>query len=436
MKFYNIYRPHQYVNLKEAVLTGIQGSEGLFMPKEIPAMSASFFDALPNLSLTEIGIAVTEKYLQEDVANDEIQQIVEASLNFEIPLKPLSNQLFVLELFHGPTLAFKDVGARFMARLFAVLNKGNLQHIKILVATSGDTGGAVANAFLDIEGISVTILYPSGKVSALQEKQLTTLGRNISTIEVNGTFDDCQRLVKQAFADVSLQQHLTLVSANSINLARLIPQSIYYFWAIAKVWKQSGKQPIAISVPSGNFGNLTAGLMAYKMGLPVSKFIAATNANDVVPQYLMSGNFVAKPSVQTISNAMDVGNPSNFARMKIIFENDWNKMINCVTGFSFSDDETKAAMREIKKLFHYTADPHGAIGYLALKEFQKLHQDAVGVFLETAHPAKFREVVEATLQEKIDTPAALAELEKKPKSAVVIDADYDCLKSYLMQSEA
>jgi threonine synthase len=435
MKFYNIYHPHQYVGLKEAVLTGIQGSEGLFMPKAIPAMPTSFFDALPHLSLPEIGIAVADKFLNEAITTAEIKRIVHEALNFEIPLKPLSNKLNVLELFHGPTLAFKDVGARFMARLFAVLNKSNSQHIKILVATSGDTGGAVANAFLNVEGISVTILYPSGKVSALQEKQLTTLGNNIDAIEVNGTFDDCQRLVKQAFADSSLQQSINLASANSINLARLIPQSFYYFWAVAQAWKQIGRQPIAISVPSGNFGNLTAGLMAQKMGLPIAKFIAATNANNVVPRYLLTGDFEPQPSVQTISNAMDVGNPSNFARMKMMFDHSWSEMKTKVSGFSFSDEETKEAMRELKQQYSYTADPHGAVGYLALKTFQELNKNVVGIFLETAHPAKFIDVVEETLNEKITVPAALAQLENLPKSATFMNADYASLKSYLMQSE-
>jgi len=432
MKFYNIHNPNKKVNLTEAVLTGIQGSEGLFMPEYIPMLSDSFFEQLPQLSLQEIGIAVAEKFLSEDVSKTDIQNIVSEALNFPIPLVNVAENIYTLELFHGPTLAFKDVGARFMARLFSVLNKKSSEEIKILVATSGDTGGAVANAFLNVEGISVTILYPSGKVSALQEKQLTTLGNNISAIEVNGTFDDCQRLVTQAFADVSLQQKLKLASANSINLARLIPQSFYYFWAVAQAWKQNGKQAVAISVPSGNFGNLTAGIIAQKMGLPISKFIAATNANNIVPQYLLNGNYEPKTSVQTISNAMDVGNPSNFARMKVLFGNSWEQMKVSINGFYFSDEETKVAMRDLYTRFNYTADPHGAVGYLALAAFLKEEKNITGIFFETAHPAKFIDVVEETLNEKIEIPHALSALASKQKVAEKIDADYEQLKAILL----
>ncbi|HRP40218.1 MAG: threonine synthase [Chitinophagales bacterium] len=432
MKFYNIHKPEKKVNLTEAVLTGIQGSEGLFMPEYIPTLLDSFFEQLPQLSLQEIGIAVAEKFLSEDVSKTDIQNIVSEALNFPIPLVNVTENIYSLELFHGPTLAFKDVGARFMARLFSVLNKNSSEKIKILVATSGDTGGAVANAFFNVEGISVTILYPSGKVSALQEKQLTTLGKNISAIEVNGTFDDCQRLVKQAFADVSLQQKLKLASANSINLARLIPQSFYYFWAVAQAWKQNKKQAIAISVPSGNFGNITAGIIAQKMGLPISKFIAATNANNIVPQYLLNGNYEPKASVQTISNAMDVGNPSNFARMKVLFENSWEQMKASINGFYFSDKETKAAIRNLYTRFNYTADPHGAVGYLALAAYLKEEKNTTGIFLETAHPAKFIDVVEEALSEKIEIPQALSALASKQKVAGKIDADYEQLKAILL----
>lgn len=434
MKFYNIHNPNKKVNLTEAVLTGIQGSEGLFMPERIPTLTISFIEKLTQLSLQEISTVVAKEFLSEDVHKAEIENIVSEAVNFPIPLVNITSNIFALELFHGPTLAFKDVGARFMARLFSTLNKNNSKEIKILVATSGDTGGAVVNAFFNVQGISVTILYPSGKVSTLQEKQLTTLGKNISAIEVNGTFDDCQRLVKQAFADISLLQKIKLASANSINLARLIPQSFYYFWAVAQVWKQYGKHSIAISVPSGNFGNLTAGIIAKKMGLPVSKFIAATNANNIVPQYLLKGNYEPKASVQTISNAMDVGNPSNFERLKVLFENNWENMKTGISGYYFSDEETKAAMRDLYTRFNYTADPHGAVGYLALSAFLKEAGNTTGVFLETAHPAKFIDVVEETLSEKVEIPQALSSLITKQKVAEKIDVNYEQLKAVLLSS--
>lgn len=433
MKFYNLLQPGKRVNLTEAVLTGIQGSEGLFMPESIPQLPTSFFEALPHLSLQEIGIAIAEQFLDADVSKAAIEQIVCEALNFPIPLVNVAPNVFSLELFHGPTLAFKDVGARFMARLFSVLNKGAAADIKILVATSGDTGSAVANAFLNVEGISVTILYPSGKVSPLQEKQLTTLGNNIAALEVNGTFDDCQRLVKQAFADSTLQAKIRLASANSINLARLIPQSFYYFWAVAQAWQVSRSRPLAVSVPSGNFGNLTAGLIAQKMGLPISKFIAATNANNVVPRYLSEGIYQPQPSVQTISNAMDVGNPSNFARMQALFENSASRMQQQLSGFSFSDEVTKEAMRHLKANHNYIADPHGAVGFLALQQYINQHPETSGIFLETAHPAKFLEVVEHTLMQPIAIPEALSSLTVKEKKAIPIENSYESLQQYLLR---
>ncbi len=433
MKYYSLNEPSKLVSLKEAVLTGIQGSDGLFMPQHIPQLEKSFIENLHLYSLQEIGFEIAKLFLNEDVEVAIIRKIVNDALNFEIPLVKVRDNIFALELFHGPTLAFKDVGARFMARLFACFLKNDNQQIHILVATSGDTGGAVANAFWNVPNINVTILYPSGKVSFLQEKQLTTLGKNIHALEVNGTFDDCQTLVKKAFADNSLQQHITLASANSINLARLIPQSFYYFWAYAQIKNaNANNKNIAMCVPSGNFGNLTAGLMAKKMGLPIHQFIAATNANDIVPQYLSTGNYNPQPSQQTISNAMDVGNPSNFSRIMALYNNDYEAVKKDLTGFSFSDEATKATMVNVFQNDNYTLDPHGAVGFAALKEYQKTNPGSTGIFFETAHPAKFMDVVEETLRVKIKVPDALQEVANKSKHAEKMEANYEALKTYLL----
>ena len=433
MKYYNLSKPETLVSLKEAVLTGIQGSDGLFMPQHIPQLGKSFIENLPQYSLQEIGFEVAKLFLNEAVEESVIREIVNDALNFEIPLVKVCDNIFALELFHGPTLAFKDVGARFMARLFAYFLKNDSQKIHILVATSGDTGGAVANAFWNVPNINVTILYPSGKVSFLQEKQLTTLGKNIHALEVNGTFDDCQALVKKAFADTSLQQHVTLASANSINLARLIPQSFYYFWAYAQINNDTSNNNIVVCVPSGNFGNLTAGLMAKKMGLPIHQFIAATNANDILPQYLSTGNYIPQPSQQTISNAMDVGNPSNFSRIMALYNNDYEAVKKDLTGFSFSDEATKATMINVFQNDYYTLDPHGAVGFAALKEYQKTFPNSTGIFFETAHPAKFMDVVEKTLRVKIKVPNALQEAANKTKRAEKIEVNYELLKTYLLR---
>jgi len=433
MKFYNLNNRSKLVSLKEATLTGIQGSDGLFMPESIPKLEKSFFDNLHNLSLQEIGFEVAKLFLNEDVEESAIKNIVDDALNFEIPLVQIDENIFTLELFHGPTLAFKDVGARFMARLFAYFLKNNNQQIHILVATSGDTGSAVANAFWNVPNISVTILYPSGKVSFLQEQQLTTLGKNISALEIDGTFDDCQRMVKQAFADASLQEIITLASANSINIARLIPQSFYYYWAVAKMNDTiASSDGIAVCVPSGNFGNLTAGLIAKKTGLAVHQFIAATNVNNIVPKYLQSGNYEPQPSQQTISNAMDVGNPSNFSRIMELYDGNYEVVKKDLVGYSFSDDETRATMQEVFQTHHYTLDPHGAVGYAAAKEYLKSHPNSKVIFLETAHPAKFMDVVEKTLRVKIKVPDALVEAANKKKQAVKMKADYTALKEYLL----
>jgi len=433
MKYYNLNNKSKLVSLKEAVLTGIQGSDGLFMPEHIPQLDAAFIENIHQHPLKEIAFEVAKLFLNEDVAEQEIQSIVNDALNFDIPLVHLHDNVYTLELFHGPTLAFKDVGARFMARLFAYFLKNDNQQIHILVATSGDTGSAVANAFWNVPNISVTILYPSGKVSLLQEKQLTTLGGNISALEIDGTFDDCQRMVKQAFADKDLQSKINLASANSINLARLIPQSFYYFWAYAQYVAKHGKSAISICVPSGNFGNLTAGLFAKKMGLPIHQFIAATNANDVVPQYLSSGTYTPRPSQQTISNAMDVGNPSNFSRIMELYHNDWEAVKKDIVGYAFNDDVTRATMKKVHEKFDYTLDPHGAVGYAAIEKYQQSNPDVSCVFFETAHPSKFDDVVMDATGTSPFIPERLSSLADKEKVALKMKAAYELLKAYLLQ---
>jgi threonine synthase len=438
MKFYNLIDRNKKFSLCEAVLTGIQGNEGLLMPEAIPVLKQSFFDSLPQYSLQQIGFEIAKVFLHEDVEAEAIRNIVNEALYFDIPLIQIDERLFVLELFHGPTLAFKDIGARFMARLFAYLLNGSDQSLYILVATSGDTGSAVANAFWNIPRIRVIILYPSGKISFLQEQQITTLGHNITALEIEGTFDDCQLLVKQALADDTLRNHVTLASANSINLARLIPQSFYYFHAYAQLHRQlrtigrvAGR--IAVSVPSGNFGNLTAGLFAKKMGLPIHQFIAATNINNVVPRYLETGIFEPQPSRPTISNAMDVGNPSNFSRIIELYNHDHAAIKQDVVGFTFTDDATRHVMREVFQKHYYTLDPHGAIGYAAATAYLKQHPNDDVILLETAHPAKFMDVVEKTLRIKIKIPNELTEVVNKKKLSVRMPANYQHFKNYLMK---
>ena len=415
--------------MREAVLRGLAPDGGLYMPLHIPHLPADFFTRLPSLSLQEIGIEVAGAFFGDEVLAAELRGIVERAINFDAPLVTLDESTSVLELFHGPTLAFKDFGARFMAQLMSYFARDSKREITILVATSGDTGSAVASGFLGVPNIRVVILYPSGKVSPLQEKQLTTMGGNITALEVNGVFDDCQRLVKQAFVDPELSARLQLASANSINIARLIPQSFYYFYAVGRL---GGARPIAISVPSGNFGNLTAGLIAKRMGLQVTRFIAATNANDVFGQFLQTGRFEPRASKETISNAMDVGNPSNFARMRELYPA-LEDMRRDIVSFSFSDKETRAAIGRVFKKIGYILDPHGAVSYLGFQTYLADHPDSRGIVLETAHPAKFPEVVEAELGKKIETPARLAAYAKKEKVSTRIDADFDALKTFLMR---
>ena len=402
------------------------------MPTSIPQLPQSFFDTIEDKSFPEIAFEVAKTLIGDEIPADDLKALIEDAVNFEAPVVNIHDNINVLELFHGPSFAFKDFGARFMSRIMSYFHKKNDKNINILVATSGDTGSAVGTGFLGIDGIHVTILYPSGKVSLNQEKQLTTLGQNITALEVDGVFDDCQRLVKSAFLDKELTSKLNLSSANSINIARLVPQSFYYFWAYAQLKKQG--KPIVFCVPSGNFGNICGGLIAQKMGLPVEKFIASTNVNDIVPHYLETGLFEAKPSKSTISNAMDVGNPSNFPRMIALFDNDYNKVTEHIVGKSYDDDETKLAMKEVYDKHGYVMCPHTAVGYLGLTSYlDESASKATGVLLSTAHPAKFDDVVDPILDTKIEMPPQLKAISERKKVAIQMSGDFEDFKAYLLK---
>jgi threonine synthase len=417
------------VSLREAVLEGLAPDNGLYMPVTIPRLADRFFKELRSKSFQQIGIDVVKNIIGDDLADAEIEKIVTHTIQFDAPLVEVERNIYSLELFHGPTLAFKDFGARFLSGMLAHYAQQQDKEITILVATSGDTGSAVANGFFNVPGTRVIVLYPSGKVSEIQEKQFTTLGGNITALEIDGTFDDCQRLVKEAFLNKDLKEKLFLTSANSINIARLIPQSFYYFYAYSRL---ENSDNAVFAVPSGNFGNLTAGLLAKRMGLPIRKFIAATNVNDIVPEYLRTNIFSPRPSTQTISNAMDVGNPSNFARMLDLFEHDVEKLKQEIVGYSFTDEQTRSAMISVFNSKKYTLDPHGAIGYLGLKNYLKDNPGDVGVFLETAHPAKFTEVVEETLKQKIALPEKLQHFMSKQKKSIAMKADFSAFKKFLL----
>jgi len=430
MKFYSTNNSKHLISLQEAVIKGLAPDNGLYMPERIPVLSRDFFNSLSEKSFREIAFAVANEFVGEQISNDQLKNIIDHTISFDAPLVEVEKNIFALELFHGPTLAFKDFGARFMSQMLGHFAKQQNREIVILVATSGDTGSAVANGFLGVDGTRVIVLYPKGKVSEIQEKQFTTLGKNITALEVDGTFDDCQHLVKQAFLDQDLNKSFFLTSANSINIARLIPQSFYYFYAWSRLPK---KKNIIIAVPSGNFGNLTAGLIAKRMGLPIQHFIATTNINDIVPHYLTTKEFLPRPSASTISNAMDVGNPSNFARMLNLFHDDHSAMKSEITGYSFTDEETRGAMKEVYKKYNYTLDPHGAIGYLGLKKYQSQNSEMTGVFLETAHPAKFLDVVESTLEARIEIPDELKFFLAKQKTSISCNADFNSFKNLLQQ---
>lgn len=433
MILYSTNKEAKNANLKKAVLQGLAEDGGLYMPTEIPKLTSAFFKNIENLSFQEIAFEVSKTLIQEEVPDQDLKIIIEDAVNFDAPLVEISENLYSLELFHGPTLAFKDFGARFMSRLMGYFLKDSHQKTTILVATSGDTGSAVAQGFLNIPNIEVVLLYPSGKVSHLQEQQLTTMGANIKALEVDGSFDNCQAMVKKAFVSPSLS-HLNLSSANSINIARVIPQSFYYFNAYAQLLKKGiSKKPI-FSIPSGNFGNLTAGLIANKMGLPVNKFIAATNANDTFTRYMETGVFSPKPSVKTIANAMDVGNPSNFARLLELFK-DEKEMKKIIWSERFTDQETQDCMEKVVKETGYTLDPHGAVAYLGLEKYRKKHpenKDNPEVFLETAHPAKFLDVLPKSINQEI--PERLAKYAKREKQSIKIHNEFSELEEILLKN--
>lgn len=426
MKFYSTKGKNKLVPFREAVIKSLPEDNGLYYPERIPKLDDSFFSSLKSYSLPEIGIEVMRHFCQEDIAASKLEEIMHDVLNFETPVKKISGNIHSLELFHGPTYAFKDVGARFLARCLGYFNESDNREVTILVATSGDTGGAVAAGFYKVPGVKVIILYPSGKVSDLQEKQLTTLGENISALEVDGDFDDCQALVKKAFLDKDINQKLSLSSANSINIARWMPQSIYYYEALKQL---EDTENTVFAVPSGNYGNITAGMLAKKMGLPISRFIAASNANDVVPRYIKNGSYDIQPTVATLSNAMDVSNPSNFPRMMELYDQDWESLKADATGFSLDDAHTLKTMAECKQATDYTLDPHGAIGYEALIQNLKDHEQ--GIFLETAHPCKFQDTVETALNRFVPLPEFVSDLMKKTKTATKMNAKYEEFKSYL-----
>ena len=433
MKYYSTNNKTSPVTLKEAVVKGLAADNGLFMPEFIGKFEPVFFETIQNLSFQEIAFEVAKKFFAEDIETDSLKKIVYDTLDFDCPVVKVTDNIYSLELFHGPTLAFKDVGARFMARLLNYFLADNTKQVHVLVATSGDTGSAVANGFLGVKGIHVHVLYPKGKVSKIQESQFTTLGKNITALEVEGTFDDCQKLVKTAFLDEQLNKEMLLTSANSINVARFLPQAFYYFNAYARL-KEKGvlqTKKLVVSVPSGNFGNLTAGLFAREMGLPVARFLAANNENDVVHQYLQSGKYNPRPSVETIANAMDVGAPSNFARILDLFKHSYPEITSVIKGYRYSDNQIRETIQKVIGNSGYLCDPHGACGYMALEEYLK--PDEVGVFLETAHPAKFTEtVVQVVGKEKVPLPAKLLEFMKGEKKSVLMDNNFKGFRDYLL----
>jgi len=418
-------------DFKEATIKGLAPDKGLYFPETIPVLPKDFFENIAQYSKEEIAFKVIQPYVGDSIPAEELQRIVNETINFDFPLVPVTREISSLELYHGPTLAFKDVGARFMSRCLGHFVKDSGKKVTVLVATSGDTGGAVANGFYDVEGVEVIILYPAGKVSSVQELQLTTLGKNITALEVNGSFDDCQTLVKQVFADVELNAKIFLTSANSINVARWLPQQFYYFFAYQQ-WLHKENAPV-ISVPSGNFGNICAGLMAHHSGLPVKHFIAACNANDIVPHYFDTQEYEPKPAVATISNAMDVGNPSNFVRILEIFNQQFSSLKNVMSSVSISDDETKAVLKEVYQHKNYLLDTHGAVAYAALQQHLTDHPEDKGMILETAHPVKFYDVVEPITGEKVPMPESVEAILGLEKKSILTEVDFDALKAFLLQ---
>ena len=428
MKYYSLNHNAPKVSFQEAVIQGLAADKGLYFPESITPLPQSFFDNIENLSHEEIAFEAIQQFVGDEIPAETLKQIISETLCFDFPVVPVENGIYSLELFHGPTMAFKDVGARFMSRCLGYFNKDKKDNTNtVLVATSGDTGGAVASGFLAVQGVEVVILYPSGKVSDIQERQLTTLGQNIKALEVDGVFDDCQDMVKKAFLDESLK-HKNLTSANSINIARWLPQMFYFFFAY-KALKSQNKE-LVFSCPSGNFGNICAGIIAKKMGLPVKHFVAATNVNDTVPRFLVNGNYDPKPSIATISNAMDVGNPSNFIRIQEMYGNDLAQFKKDFSSYTYNDEETLAAMKTIYNTDGYIAEPHGAVGYLGLKKELENYPNAIGVFLETAHPIKFLDVVEPALNIQLPIPTQIESVLNKEKVSTKIKT-YDELKAFL-----
>lgn len=434
MRYYSTNKQTPDVSLQEAVVKGLAADKGLFMPEKIKQLPKSFYDKIDTLSFQEIAYTVADAFFGEDVDSDTLKQIVYDTLNFDTPLVHVNDNIYSLELFHGPTLAFKDVGGRFMARLLGYfIKKQGQSDVKVLVATSGDTGSAVANGFLGVDGIHVYVLYPKGKVSHIQECQFTTLGQNITAIEIDGTFDDCQALVKTAFMDADLNKQLNLTSANSINVARFLPQAFYYFYGYAQLKKAGKANDVVFCVPSGNFGNITAGLIAKRMGLPVKRFIAANNSNDIFYEYLQTGKYNPRPSVQTIANAMDVGDPSNFARVIDLYNHSADEIRKDITGFRYKNAAIAETVKDTFEKTGYLLDPHGACGYQALTD--GLSKDENGIFLETAHPAKFKETVEEIIGKPIEIPQLLQAFMKGEKKSIGLKNNYDLFKDTLLSKK-
>ena len=427
MKYYSTRKISEEVSFKDAVVRGLAPDGGLYFPERIDKLPEGIIGT--GKSIEELGFEVAKRFVDGEIPDADLQRIVSETVNFPLPIVEVEKDVYSLELWHGPTCAFKDVGGRFLARCMSHFVQESGDKVTILVATSGDTGSAVAAGFLGIDGIDVVILYPKGKVSKIQEQQLTTMGQNISTLEVNGTFDDCQLMVKQAFNDDELRSKMKLSSANSINVARFLPQSFYYFGSYEQL--EDKTKPVVYSCPSGNFGNLTAGMFAKRMGLPIDRFIGATNINDVVPEYLKTGTYNARPSVSTISNAMDIGDPSNFVRILELHGGNWEKVKESMVGYSFDDEQTKEGMKDIISRTSYLMEPHGVIGYIAVQEYQKNH-DVQGIVLETAHPAKFGEVVEPVIGQKIEIPERLQEYMRREKVATLIKPEFKELKEFLL----
>lgn len=435
MNYYSTNRQAPEVNFKEAAIYGQPPDKGLYFPKSIPPLSKKLLDNITQYSHAAIAYEVMKPYTGNEIDDAALKKIVEETIDFPIPLVPVTENIFSLELFHGPTLAFKDVGARFMSRCLGYFSKDIHKKIVVLVATSGDTGGAVAHGFYNVSNVEVVILYPSGKVSSVQEKQLTTLGKNIHALEVNGSFDDCQQMVKQAFSEAGLYKNIFLTSANSINVARWLPQQFYYFFAYKEFFKNGFNRPPVFTVPSGNFGNICAGMLAQASGLPVKHFIAACNANDVVPEFLQTSAYKPKKAVATISNAMDVGNPSNFVRILEIFSNNIPALKNKLSAVSITDKETRQTIKTVYEKNGYLLDPHGAVAYASLEKYLLSHQNETGIILETAHPVKFYDVVEPVIEASIPLPVSVEEQVRKEKKAVWIENEYEELEAFLLKLE-